>query len=282
MSETLRYTAFTTEPEGGNPAGVVLEAAGLSDAGMQKRAAEVGYSETAFVTAVDRSGPVPRLTMRYFSPAVEVEFCGHATIATGVAWAERQGPGRLLCDTAAGPVDLEVARDADGLRAALTSVPTRVHPIADDRLDQILSALGWSRRDLDPSLPPRVAFGGVLHPVLGVRTRKRLARLEYDFDRLHRLMKAENWITLQLVYRESSERYHARDPFPVGGVVEDPATGAAAAAFGGYLLELGLAAPGSRLVIIQGEDMGRKSTLHVDLPPEGRRIRVSGHARLLP
>ena len=69
--------------------------------------------------------------------------------------------------------------------------------------------------------------------------------------------------------------FHARNPFPVGGVVEDPATGAAAAAFGGYLRDLGLVTP-TRLRIIQGEDMGRPSELLVDVDPDEPTVRVSG------
>jgi len=80
MTTVLRYAAFTSDPAGGNPAGVVLDARGLDDQAMQAIAAEVGYSETAFV--VDGS-------VRYFSPKAEVPFCGHATIASAVARADR-------------------------------------------------------------------------------------------------------------------------------------------------------------------------------------------------
>jgi len=85
MTTVLRYAAFTTDASGGNPAGVVLDARGLDDQTMQAIAAEVGYSETAFLT--DRA-------VRYFSPKAEVPFCGHATIATAVARAELIGCSR--------------------------------------------------------------------------------------------------------------------------------------------------------------------------------------------
>ena len=85
MMDILRYSAFTTDPAGGNPAGVVLDVAGASDAEMQKVAAEVGYSETAFLTSM--GGGV--VDVRYFSPLAEVPFCGHATIASAVAHADR-------------------------------------------------------------------------------------------------------------------------------------------------------------------------------------------------
>ncbi len=80
-----RYAAFSDDPAGGNPAGVVLNAADLTEGEMQRVAAEVGYSETAFVAGPidgDRSTAIP---VRYFAPEGEVDFCGHATIATAVA-----------------------------------------------------------------------------------------------------------------------------------------------------------------------------------------------------
>jgi PhzF family phenazine biosynthesis protein len=85
--EILRYSAFAATPEGGNPAGVVLDAAHLDDASMQRIAAEVGYSETAFV--VGRDAETRTFRVRFWSPAAEVPFCGHATVATAVALAER-------------------------------------------------------------------------------------------------------------------------------------------------------------------------------------------------
>ncbi len=96
--EILRYVAFSSDPAGGNPAGVVLDAAGASEAQMQRVAAEVGFSETAFL--FPRSGN--RFEIRYFSPLAEVPFCGHATIASGVAYADRHGPGNLVFDTLGG------------------------------------------------------------------------------------------------------------------------------------------------------------------------------------
>ncbi|MFD4409443.1 MULTISPECIES: PhzF family phenazine biosynthesis isomerase [unclassified Streptomyces] len=276
-TDVLRYTAFSPDPAGGNPAGVVLDASALDPAGMLSVAAEVGYSETAFVTAQDTAGR--RFTLRYFSPLAEVDFCGHATVATAVALAQRIGPGELVFDTAAGDIPVLTAADEQGvLRATLTSVPTRSRPAEDAELDAALTALGWQRTDLDPALPPHVAFGGVQHLVLAAADRARLADLSYDFDALAAVMRRYGWTTLQLVWRETPTRFHARDPFPVGGVVEDPATGAAAAAFGGYLRTLGLVPETGTVVIRQGEDMGRPSTLTLHIDPTDPRVRVSGQA----
>jgi PhzF family phenazine biosynthesis protein len=269
--EILRYTAFSASPDGGNPAGVVLDATGADDATMLATAARVGYSETAFL--------FPDGRVRYFSPLAEVPFCGHATIAAAVAHAERHGPGRIELRTAAGAVSVVTERGEDGLlRATLTSVAPRTAPLADGDLDALLGALRWRAGDLDPALPPRVAHAGAWHPVIAAADRSRLAALDYDYDALAALMAARTWTTVALVHRSGPASFDARNPFPPGGVVEDAATGAAAAALGGYLRELGLVAPPADVLVRQGEDMGRPGELHVRIPPGTGGIEVSGAA----
>jgi PhzF family phenazine biosynthesis protein len=275
--DVLRYSAFTDTPTGGNPAGIVLDASGLDESTMQAIAAEVGYSETAFLTPVGTDGR--SFDVRYFAPSIEVPFCGHATIATGIALGERLGEGGFLLHTNAGDVPVDVERDAGGrLRATFTSVEPKIDDLDADDLTELLDALHWSRHDLDPKLPPKVAFGGAWHPVLAAVTRTRLADLDYDFDRLRHLMAARGWTTAQLVWRETPTVFHVRDPFPVGGVVEDPATGAAAVAFGHYLRETHLIEPPVTLTLHQGVDMGRPSLLIVDVDNVDQSIRVGGHA----
>jgi PhzF family phenazine biosynthesis protein len=122
-----------------------------------------------------------------------------------------------------------------------------------------------------------MGFAGAWHPVIAAASRQRLAALDYDFDRLGRLMAQRDWTTVQLVWRESEQVFHARNPVPPGGVVEDPATGAAAAALGAYLRELGQVDVPGTVTVHQGVDLGRPSRLTVDIPPEGP-ITVSGHA----
>ncbi|MEV7871775.1 PhzF family phenazine biosynthesis isomerase [Streptomyces sp. NPDC088124] len=286
----LRYTAFSTDPLGGNPAGVVLDARGLDDAGMLAVAAELGYSETAFLTGLPKDGAAGGaaggdgrvFTIRYFSPKAEVPFCGHATVATAVALAERTGPGDLVFETRAGTVPVTVTEENGTLRATLTSVEPDVTGVAEDDVREALGALGWPTADLDPALPPRIAFAGARHLVLAAASRARLADLAYDFDRLEALMRRLDLTTVQLVWRESADVFHVRDPFPVGGVVEDPATGAAALAFGAYLRALGAVAGSAVLTLHQGEDMGRPGVLTVELREGDPRVRVSGAGARIP
>jgi PhzF family phenazine biosynthesis protein len=144
-------------------------------------AAELGFSETAFLTA--RNSGV--FDVRYFSPLAEVPFCGHATIAAAVAYAQRHGTGALTFITRAGTVEVTTASGSNGeLRATLTSVAPRTVDLADSDLARLLDALGWGAADLDAALPPRVAFAGAWHPIIAAATRDRLADLDYDFDAL--------------------------------------------------------------------------------------------------
>ena len=120
------------------------------------------------------------------------------------------------------------------------------------------------------------------HLILAARDRERLARLEYPFEALKALMLEHDLTTLQLIWREAPDRFRARDPFPVGGAVEDPATGAAAAALGAYLRERGEIDAPATVEIAQGVEMGRPSRLTISIVPDDAGVRVSGHAVPIP
>lgn len=260
-----RRSAFTDNPKGGNPAGVWIGETLPSVDVMQRIATEVGYSETAFVAPTSGENR----TIRYYSPEMEVPFCGHATIATGVVLGETEGDGTYRLATAVGEVPVTVRSKGGMYEASLTSVEPKYANASDVLVSEAISALGWQSSDMDDSIPPARAYAGVWHLVLAVNEPQRLAKLNYDFETLKALMLRERLTTLQLVWRESTHLFHSRNPFPVGGVVEDPATGAAAAALGGYLREAKLIAAPATIIIRQGEAMGRPSRLTVDIPVTG-------------
>jgi PhzF family phenazine biosynthesis protein len=272
--EVLRYAAFTDGGRGGNPAGVVLEADGVSDEEMLLIAADVGFSETAFVVGAAPDGWL----VRYFSPRAEVAFCGHATIATAVALADRDGPGEVTMTTGAGAVVVTSRSTSSGTTATLVSVPPRTTPADPDVASRALDALRWRADELDPSYPLHVAFAGVSHLVVPAGSRERLASLDYDYPALEALMAEQGWTTVHLFHRSDPTTFSVRNAFPPGGVVEDPATGAAAAAFGGYLRALDLVRPPTRLVLLQGHDMGAPSRLLVDVAEGTGGVAVTGHA----
>ena len=279
-----RYAAFTERPDGGNPAGVVLDASGMGEEAMQAVAARIGYSETAFLVPGARD-PVKRraYSVRYFTPEVEVPFCGHATIAAAVALAERDGPGAVELHAPAGRLQIETRVDEQGrLIAGMRTVAPSSHPVAAADLADAIAALGWTFDELDPALPPRIVFAGARHLLLAARRRERLTALHYDYGALAEVGRRLELITVALVWRQDPSTFHARNVGPSIGIVEDPATGAAAAALAGYLAELGeLPAPG-RLTILQGEDMGRPSRLVAEVDPAATGVLVSGAAVRIP
>src|SRR3954452_15977841 len=132
--EVLRYAAFTGDPSGGNPAGVVLDASGMSDDEMLAVAAEVGYSETAFLAPGDGGSDY---RVRYFSPLAEIPFCGHATIAAAVALGRADD---LVFHTMSGDVPMTTK----SATATLTSVKPSLAEIDPADLDELLAALRWS------------------------------------------------------------------------------------------------------------------------------------------
>jgi PhzF family phenazine biosynthesis protein len=276
-AEVLRYAAFTADGAGGNPAGVVLDAGGLTDAEMLGIAHAIGYSETAFVVRSESGS----LGIRYFSPQAEVAFCGHATVATAVALADRQGVGPLTFTTLAGPVPVLTERVGGGITATLTSPPASTRPAIDTEIDGTLAAFGWSRDRLDDRFPVHVAFAGNHHLMLPVAERSVLADFDYDFDALTQVMAEHDWTTVHAFHDAGADTFDVRNAFPPGGVREDPATGAAAAAFGGYLRHIGRLSVGQQVSLRQGDDMGAPSRLTVSLEPGTESVRVSGGATQL-
>ena len=272
--EILRYTAFSGDPSGGNPAGIVLDATGLDDATMQGIAADIGYSETAFLFP---TGPATA-RVRYFAPIAEVPFCGHATIASAVARAERVGVGPLTLDSAVGPIEVDTTNGQDGIVATLVSVPPKITGLSSELTAALLAALRLTADDLDHRLPMRVSFSGNYHPIVGVPLAV-LDRLDHDQPALADLMAKNGWrATVAVVARTGGAEFEARNPFPPGGVREDPATGSAAAALGGYLRALGLVDPPARITVRQGRHIGRPGLLTVDIPAGDGGIAVSGRA----
>lgn len=296
--EVLKYTAFAEAPDGGNPAGVVLDASGLSDEDMQRIAAEVGYSETAFVL----SGRAAHLDersddghdsgteqasrhyrVRYWSPVAEVPFCGHATVATAVALSERDGTGPLVFDTPAGIVSITTNRtEAGQVEVAMTSVEPQVRDLNAEALETLLELLGLTTSDIDPRFPPREAFAGNWHPILVVSDASVFHQFRFSPPTVADLMKTRGWTgTVTVLHEVAAGEFLARNLFPVGRITEDPATGSAAASTGAYLRSIGYSHGGDRVTIHQGAHVGRPSLLTAVIPDAGG-ITVLGSATPIP
>jgi len=277
-----RMAAFSYRGQGGNPAGVALCDHFPHEIEMQSIAKSIGYSETAFLKL--QKG-VWRI--RYFAPEMEVPFCGHATIASGAVLGARFGAGKYQFELNDGSIDIEVNKDQDGSFSTILQSPnTWSAQIEESLLKTLLRAFSLSLSDLDKRFPVRIAYAGARHVILALRSRELLAQMAYQFEVLERLMREQEWLTINLIWVESQNRVHSRNAGAVAGIYEDAATGSAAAALGGYFRDINfqnIASPGDHCFeVIQGEDMGLPSRLNVEYsatPGEG--VSVGGETHLI-
>jgi len=274
IDDIQRLAAFQDGGTGGNPAGIALVERMPEEDTMRRLAAEVGYSETAFAHPEDNAWRV-----RYFSPESEVPFCGHATIALGAALAMREGDGTFELRLNQATITVNGRGGPDAPRASLQSPATSSEPADDELVERALALFDYDRSMLNPSLPPLLARAGATHLVLGLRTREALAAMNYELDAGRTLMRDAQLVTIALVHSRDADNYDVRNAFASGGVLEDPATGAAAAAFAGALRDRNLRgiAP---MRLVQGEDMGARSVIVAEPGvTRGGSVRVSGAVR---
>lgn len=255
----------------GNPAGVLICNKLPSVEAMQSIAKEINFSETVFSA---REGN--EFVTRYFSPQNEVPFCGHATIALGVALGEKFGHGKFQLKLTNGTISV-TSSFRDGISFATLESFETGHTVAnDEELTGVLNLFDLSADHLDSSVPAATIFAGAKHLVICVRDELTLSQLEYDYQAGSEVMQHLNVMTVMFCWRMSDRHFKARNFCAGIGIYEDPATGAAAAAFAGLLRDRNILAPGE-LIIDQGERMGRPCQIYVSFDsPSGSPVRVKG------
>ena len=273
--EVRRVAAFSHNNQGGNPAGVVICSEMPTGPQMLQTAKHVGYSETAFLTQMDDDWKI-----RYFAPETEVPFCGHATIASGAVLGELHGEGAYRLYLNQGEISVTVSKSEAGVFSATLQSPNTWSEIApQEYVKKLLDNFNFSVSDLKPTYPASFAFAGAKHLIVVLSEHKKLAEMSYEFEPVKTLMQQEGLTTINLVWIKSTRTIFSRNPFPPGGVYEDPATGAAAAALAGYLRDIDWNGERS-FEILQGQDMGMPSRLKVQYTEKkGGRIKVSGETR---
>jgi len=273
----VEISAFSDGQQGGNPAGVLIAKELPSAQEMQRIAAELGHSETVFAAQQDDG----KWLTRYYSPESEVPFCGHATIALGAALAQKVGGGTSRLKLRDTEITVEGQVKGDSYSAALQSPATKSEKLPAAHLKSALELFGYNASDLDERIPSARIHGGADHIVIALNDRQRLADMDYDLDTGRAFMNEIGLVTIMLVWAETDNLFHVRNAFASGGVLEDPATGAAAAAFAGYLRDIKWP-HGGEIDIIQGQDMGLRSLLKAQFSNEtGSSVRISGTARTL-
>ena len=266
--------AFTNKAFGGNPAGVVLlDGDFLNDELMQQVAAEFRYSETAFVR---RDGQTD-FSVRYFTPAAEVDLCGHATIATfGVLRQEGmlQDGAVIINHTHAG--DLMV-RISDHVMMQMASPRVIDKEIDAARLHTIMAGENvcvW------PNMPIEIISTGLPDIIMPVMDIQALNALQPDMASFAALSQELNVVGVH-AFALSHDGYtaHVRNFAPLYGVPEESATGTANADLMHYLLLRGIISERSTCLFLQGESMGRPSEV-MTMCEEGN-IWVGGQSKII-
>lgn len=274
--------SFAAEALAGNPAGVLLDGAGLDAAAMQRIANELKHSETAF--PLPAREPTASLHLRWFTPASEVAFCGHATLAAFHVLVEEAhrirvpegGVTRASFTCKSGKLNVELSRSGGKLRILIETPASRFEPAQVPAA--LVEALGVVPEALDPALPPQrsAILEGNLY--LAVRDRATLARCQPDAAALERFGKelgVAGYVVYTLDAKPGTDAA-MRCFFPGYGILEDPVTGSAAGQLGALLQSLRPGILPRRLAFTQGDEMGRPGRVEVEVRPEPEPGKVRG------
>lgn len=273
--QVQQYDSFTKTPFAGNPAGVVLDANGLSDREMQYIAREMNCSETVFVLPAGNHDADFR--MRYFTPAVEVDLCGHATIAGLTALGEAgRLQGAAAAQTNAGVLEMEVRSDAS---AWMRQARPQFRPLADGDRAVIARLLGIPQAHLVPDIQIGLAYTGLwdlMVPVDSMDTLQSLVPAMVELAAYNRHLGVASTHVFCMETMTGEAVLHARDFSPTVGIPEDPHTGTASGALGAWLVHQGVLAHGE-YTFEQGWSVERPGVIQVRVPEDGE-VWVGGHA----
>ena len=246
---TLRFVivdVFTDRPFAGNQLAVFTDARDLDDATMQALALELGFPETSFVLAPAAGG---HARIRIFNPAHEMRFAGHPTLGTAFVLGAPLQLGVILLETAAGIVDVTLERDDSGaiVFGRMVQPTPDVRPF--EQADAVLEALGIERSEL----PIELYDNGARHVLVALPSEADVAALEPDLSRIGAFD-----VTGVNCFAGEGERWKLRMFWRLG---EDAATGSAAGPLACHLARHGVVGWGTEIVISQGAEIGRPSTL---------------------
>lgn len=282
--------AFSSEPFGGNPAGVVPDASKLSDVDMQNIAKEMNLSETAFITPIDKDN----YKVKFFTPISEVDLCGHATIGSFYTLAYKgyitsiyNGVKKVYQETKAGKLGVEIFFNKGKVEKVMME---QAHPKElgiVQNVDLLLDCFNLDREDIgieDRFIYPKVVSTGLPDILLPVKDKETLDGLEVDFNKLAKVSKELNALGVHVFYlpKINSDRVFTRNFAPLVGIDEEAATGTAN---GGliYFLKKEGHIDKKEIISIQGESLGRPSRIYCNIDEdEGKYIvKVGGQARIV-
>lgn len=233
--------SFTKEKFKGNPAGVLVNADGLSDEQMQLIARELNNSETAFLVSPDDNDCDG--VIRYFTPKTEVPICGHATIAAMYAKALEDNLNAciLRMKTRIGVLPFEIVKENNDYQVIMTQGRFELGSTMDDLTTQRLIAyLGLSQSDLDERCPVQIASTGHSKVMIGIKSREKVNSLSPQYQNLidlSRKIQCNGYFVFTFDSNDRDILTYGRMFAPAVGINEDPVTGNANGPLGGYLIQ---------------------------------------------
>ncbi|HXJ65039.1 MAG TPA: PhzF family phenazine biosynthesis protein [Actinomycetota bacterium] len=269
---------FTDRPLAGNQLMVVTDASGLTGDRMQELAREIGFSESTFVLSANGD----RYAMRIFSPGYEMPFAGHPTLGTAFVLATDGRIGTTATqEVPAGEFAVEVDLAGDTVKVRQLA-PEFGDELTGDHRDRVAAAIGLNPDELDPGNPPQPVSTGLRHLMVPIASPDAVVRAEMRSSEVAAINAGLGCDALYL-FAVTDEGAKARLFAPGVTVSEDPATGSAAGPCGAYMAARGLGRMPGSMTIRQGDEIGRPSTLHVTVEPEGDSwsVLVGGGVRIV-
>jgi PhzF family phenazine biosynthesis protein len=280
----LKVNAFTKEKNGGNPAGVLINSPNLTDEQMANISKQLNVSETAFLFPSDKAD----YKSRFFSPTVEVDLCGHGTIAAFFTIALRNEllstrQQALTQETNVGvlPIDIEFSDTSNKLTKVMMHQGESVLKSVDFDFSEIADSLNISADDIDTSLPKQLASTGIFTLPICVKSFEVLKNIQPDYDKVEQLCKkidTGSFFVFTFETLEPESTYHARCFCPLYGVNEDPVTGTANGAVSSYLFKNKIIND-NNIICEQGDIMGRPGRVYVEL--QENLVKVGGKAYIV-
>lgn len=283
---------FTDTPLKGNPLAVLPDGSGLSDEDMQAIAREFNLSETVFVLPPENDAHTAKL--RILTPGRELPFAGHPTVGTAILLAmqkigesKREEDAILVLEEGVGPVRVGVRLkpgEAPFAEFDVPILPAESGAVAPN--DRLAAALGLAPNDIGfENHKPTQYSSGVPFTFVPVRNLEAIGMAAPQLQHWRDAFGDGDHSNAFLYCRQTMHNdstFHARMFAPAMGVAEDPATGAAAAAFAGVVFRFDELPDGIHAGIIeQGYEMGRASEIYQELEVTGgklAKVRIGGHA----
>ena len=254
--EAYVMDAFSAVVFGGNQAGVVLPDRQLSDEMMQKIAAEFKHSETAFVRVEDDGS----VTLRYFTPAGEVDLCGHATIASFALLrrTDRIGDGVYTAHTRAAELQIRVNGETVWMDMA---PPVLLRTLEEGEWAELYEAYGLSVDDRPDGFVPKIVSTGLADIMMPVRDHETLMRAVQDERKVTELSKRYDVTGVHMFCVGDSCTAYCSNYAPLYDIPEECATGTSNGALTYYLYLQGMVNEDAENVFVQGEHMNRPSEI---------------------